>query len=135
MNLEDIFAGLSRPSHLCSGHNNTYNLRHDVLEFPDRVEVYVDLPPGAHTSVEILDRELTLTVERNLKHAEGATYLREERFTGKVVGTFHIGEGLLTDQVNAEEREGVLIVTIPREPQKVPRKIPVTGDAQGPPGE
>lgn len=102
--------------------------RADVEEYADRFEIFVDLPGVDAKAVEItLERGvLTLAGERNtVKATEEVLNGRRERATGRFHRRFILPESVDSENVKARSRDGVLEVTIPKQPKAQPRRIEV----------
>jgi len=102
----------------------------DINEYPDRFELYVDLPGVDPKSVEItLDNDvLTLSGERPLAKRAGqdqALRQRIERSHGRFHRRFILPETVDTERVSAKGRDGVLELTIAKQAKAQPRRIRV----------
>jgi len=105
----------------------------DIHEYPDRFELYVDVPGVDPSRVELtLDGGvLTLSGER----AEMSTDKRTEDLQGRRIerghGHFHrrfvLPDTADGDKVNATGKNGVLTVVIPKQVKAVPRRIQIDG--------
>jgi len=104
----------------------------DIIEYVDRFELHVDLPGVEPNTVELtLDRGvLTLAGERSDRgngHQEGAQFQRSERGQGRFHRRFVLPETVDGEKVNATGKNGVLTVTIPKQPKALPRRIQIAG--------
>jgi HSP20 family protein len=101
----------------------------DVEEYTDRFLVTVDLPGVAASDVEIsLERGvLTLSGERRPTES-GAPLLhrRAERGRGRFHRRFILPETANGEAVEAKSKDGVLQITIPKQPSAMPRRISVS---------
>ncbi len=103
----------------------------DIHEFGDHFHLYVDLPGVDPAQVEItLDNGvLTITGERNPPTAtsdgEKMTRHRAERGHGQFHRRFILPDTVDADKVKAEDRFGVLEITIPKQAKAQPRRIQV----------
>lgn len=101
--------------------------RADVLSGKDGVTVYVDLPGALETDVEISVERDVLTITANpTTRFEDSIPLRHEEFRlTPLRRRIALSEGLDTEHIAAEMRDGVLRVTIPHRRAPEPRKITV----------
>jgi HSP20 family protein len=108
----------------------------DIHEYPDRFELYVDVPGVNPNSVELTleDGILALSGERSAKgstNGEGAPqYQRNERSQGQFYRRFVLPDTVDSDKVNATGKDGVLTVTIPKEAKAMPRRIQIADEAR-----
>jgi len=106
----------------------------DITEYVDRFELNVDLPGVEPNTVELtLDRGvLTLAGERSDRFANGqqpdsVQFQRSERGQGRFHRRFVLPETVDGEKVNATGKNGVLTVTIPKQPKAQPRRIQIAG--------
>src|ERR1700690_3757481 len=93
----------------------------DINEYPDRFELYVDVPGVNPNSVDLTldDGVLTLSGERGAKgstNGESAPqYRRIERSQGQFYRRFVLPDTVDSERVNATGKDGVLTITIPKQ--------------------
>jgi HSP20 family protein len=106
----------------------TFTPRVDILEQPDRLVLYVDLPGVKADDVELNFEkgELTVRAARQVP-ARGGRCLVEQFEAGEFYRTFLISQDIAADQITADLRNGVLTVNLPRSAAALPRKIVVKG--------
>jgi HSP20 family protein len=102
----------------------------DIHEYPDRFELYIDLPGVDPTRVDLtLDGGiLTLSGERRQatrKDSEDAQGRRVERGHGQFHRRFVLPDTVDSEKVNATGSHGVLTVTIPKQAKAMPRRIQI----------
>lgn len=102
----------------------------DITEYPNRFELQVDLPGVDVSEVEITLEAgvLTLAGERKLeKPADEQAVLnhRRERGLGKFYRRFILPDTVDADGVQASGHNGVLQISIPKQPKAQPRRIQV----------
>jgi HSP20 family protein len=102
----------------------------DIHEYPNRFELYVDLPGVDPSTVELtLDGGiLTLSGERRLplrKDSEEVQGSRLERGQGQFHRRFVLPDTVDSEKVNATGSHGVLTVTIPKQAKAMPRRIQI----------
>ncbi|MCU0759822.1 MAG: Hsp20/alpha crystallin family protein [Steroidobacteraceae bacterium] len=105
----------------------------DIHEYPERFELYVDLPGVDTTKVDLTleDGVLTISGER-LPESSGndrqeLQYRRTERGHGRFYRRFVLPDTADDDNVKATGRNGVLTVTIPKQARALPRRITISG--------
>ncbi len=102
--------------------------RADVLSGKEGVTVYVDLPGAVEKDVDIsVERDvLTITASPSMSFG-GELPLRHEEFRlAPFRRRIALSEGLDTEHIAAQMRDGVLRVTIPHRRAPEPRKIAVS---------
>lgn len=100
----------------------------DIQEFADRFLLQVDLPGVNPDSVELtLDNgTLTLSGEREkIAYEDAPVRERRERGFGRFHRQFILPETVDADGVKATDRNGVLVVEIPKQAKAQPRRIKV----------
>jgi HSP20 family protein len=102
----------------------------DIHEYADRFEFYVDLPGVDPAKVDLtLDGGiLSLSGERPQparKEGEDAQGRRMERGHGQFHRRFVLPDTVDSEKVNATGNQGVLTVTIPKQPKTMPRRIQI----------
>jgi HSP20 family protein len=104
-------------------------------EFPavnlweDNENVYAECElPGVRTEdldISVVGNELSIKGRRSQTSEPQATYHRRERGVGSFSRTLHVPSEIAADQVQANLREGVLCVTMPKAESAKPRKVQV----------
>jgi HSP20 family protein len=108
----------------------------DIYEDQDSITLEADLPgmkPGDF-NLSIENYKLTLSGERKLeKENKGDNWHRVERSYGSFTRTFSLPPTVNVDEVNAEFKDGVLLVTLPKREEVKARQIQVAvkTDARG----
>ena len=102
----------------------------DVHETADRYVVRADLPGVDPKNIEITaeDGVLTLKGERQAQKRENAQdggLERLERVAGSFVRRFTLPETAQADAITATHSNGVLELSIPKQPKREPRRIKV----------
>jgi HSP20 family protein len=102
----------------------------DIHEYPDRFELYVDLPGVDPSKVELtLDGGiLTLSgerIEQLSKPGDDPQARRTERGVGSFHRRFVLPDTVDGEKVNATGKNGVLTVTIPKQAKALPRRIQI----------
>jgi len=106
----------------------TFTPRVDILEMPEELVLYLDLPGVRAEDVEIdFQRgELTVRARRESPPRKGQ-WLVEEYEVGDFSRSFLISQDLAADRIHAELKGGVLTVHLPRADAAQPRRISVKG--------
>jgi HSP20 family protein len=101
----------------------------DIHEDNNAITLEADLPglkPGDF-ELSIENYTLTLRGERNIeKKDEGKNYHRVERSYGSFTRTFSLPQTVNVEDVQAEFKDGVLRVTLPKREEVKPRQIQIS---------
>lgn len=120
----DPFRELSRGPTLARA--ETFVPKFDVKETKDAYVFKADLPgiKEEDLDVSLHGNRLSISGKREEeKREEGETWYTYERSHGDFSRSFTLPEGVDTEHVNAELKEGVLHVTLPKVPEAKPKKI------------
>ncbi len=101
----------------------------DIYEDQNSIRLEADLPgmKAEDFNLSIENYKLTLTGERKFeKEDKGENFHRIERSYGSFTRTFSLPSTVNVDDVNAEFRDGVLRVTLPKREEVKARQINVT---------
>lgn len=105
-----------------------FNPNFEVKETHDGYVFKADLP-GVHdkdVDINLKGNRLTISGKREEEERrEGETYFAYERSYGTFSRTFTLPEGVDPERVNAELKEGVLTVTIPKTEEQKAKRIQV----------
>jgi HSP20 family protein len=100
----------------------------EVKETKDGYLFKADLP-GVKLSdidVSVTGNRIQISGKREAeKEDKGDTYYTYERSYGSFTRAFTLPEGIHAEQINADLRDGVLSVLVPKTPEAQPKKIPV----------
>ncbi len=107
----------------------------DIYEDNDAIVVRAELagvkPEDVSISVE--NNVLTLSGERKLERSEDCEgYHRIESSYGMFTRSFVLPESVKPEEVEADMKEGILRVRIPKKPEVAPRRIQLKGQAETP---
>ena len=99
----------------------------DVTPDAEGVTISADVPgvPPSAINVAVDGRKLTISGERTSEHESNGAYQVRERRSGTFSRTFYLSDDLDTAAVEAECRDGVLSLRIPKRPEAKPRQIEV----------
>ncbi|MCG3136963.1 MAG: hypothetical protein HJJLKODD_00804 [Phycisphaerae bacterium] len=106
-----------------------YTPRVDIVEQAEQLLLIADLPGVRAADVEIKYEKGELAIHGHVAErlSDQSRFVRREYGVGDFHRTFQIGEGIDTQQIEAEMRDGVLTVALPKTPQLRPRTIKVSG--------
>ena len=98
----------------------------DLCETADAFIVTAELPGLAREQVriEVHDGRLTLHGRRDSR-VPCEQYHQVERGHGEFSRTFALPPSVLVDRISADLRDGVLTITVPKAPEKGPRRVDV----------
>jgi HSP20 family protein len=102
----------------------------DVRESKDRYVFQADLPGFRDEDVDISlnGNRLTIAGKREAEQVERSdTFYCSERSHGSFARSFTLPEGVNADQIDAELRDGILSVHVPKVPEAQPRRIELQG--------
>ncbi|XP_061374946.1 17.1 kDa class II heat shock protein-like [Gastrolobium bilobum] len=100
----------------------------DILDYPDSYKFVVDMPGLKSEQIKVNMEDDTLVVcgerkrDKDKDHKEGVKYLRMERRHGKFLKKFQLPDNANCDQICACYQDGVLTVTVHKNPPPVPKK-------------
>lgn len=100
----------------------------DIREEDSRFVLRADLPGVDPKDIEVTmdDGVLTLRGKRDLEQREEREgYRRVERVTGQFFRRFTLPDTADSDAISARSQQGVLEVSIPKQPKVQPRRIAV----------
>jgi HSP20 family protein len=99
----------------------------NVWEEGDNFYVEAELPGVRHEDldIQVVGNTLTLKGQRGGSAPEGVAYHRQERGTGEFVRVVRVPSEVNADKVEAELKDGVLRLTLPKAEVAKPRKIQV----------
>ncbi|MGW8302881.1 MAG: Hsp20/alpha crystallin family protein [Desulfobacterales bacterium] len=100
----------------------------DMFDNDDKIVIKAELPGMKKDdfSVDVKDRVLTLSGERHYDNeVKEENYYRRERAYGKFKRAFHLPADVDANNINAEFKEGVLRVEIPKPEAQKPKQITV----------
>ena len=107
----------------------------NLAETEENYEVTLDLPGlrPEEVQVEFQDGHLVVSGERKSEHEEsGKKFHRVERSYGTFRRSISLPGSVDENRIDAEFRDGVLRVTLPKSAQQRGRQIHVRGEAGGP---
>jgi HSP20 family protein len=109
---------------------STFNPQFEVKENADGIYIHADLPGIDEKDLEIsmTGNRLTISGKRESEQKEeNTTYYTYERSYGTFSRSFTLPEGVDSEHVGAELKNGVLTLHLPKKPELKPRKISIKG--------
>ncbi len=105
----------------------------NVWDRTDAIMVEMELPGVKNDQIDIsvTGGELTIKVNRPDETQQGMVFHRRERPVGAFHRSLRLPVEVDSNRVEAELRNGVLTITLPKAESAKPRKINVTGADQG----
>jgi HSP20 family protein len=100
----------------------------DVTEAIDHIDLRIDLPGLKRSDIEITVEDGQLAISGNREETtldDGAGRLRRERRFGSFSRRFTLGERFDTDAIQAEYRDGVLSLRVPKRAAAVAKRIDI----------
>jgi HSP20 family protein len=106
-----------------------FNPSVDIYEIENEIIVLADMPgvKAKDLSIDLKENILTLDGDIEEKESSGEEFLAREYQTGRYYRQFSISEQIDQSKINAELKDGVLQLTLPKAEKAVPRKIQVKG--------
>jgi HSP20 family protein len=106
----------------------TFTPRVDIIETPEELLLYADLPGVRSEDVDVRfeNGELILHGKCPPRH-QPANFLRNEFEVGDFYRVFTLNESIDAEKIVAELKQGVLTVHLPKSEALKPRKITVKG--------
>ncbi len=101
-------------------------MKTDVKEVEDAFEIIMDLPgvEKEDIQIELKDGYLTVSASKTtqFESGENCRYIRKERFEGSAKRSFFVGDFANEENIRASYNNGVLKLTIPKEPEPEPEQ-------------
>lgn len=96
----------------------------DILETPDEIRVFADVPGYDSDDVEVLcdDSTLTILARRDTEEEEDATWIQRERAT-EIQREFQLPARALVDEAEATCENGVCTITLPKSEEGRQKRI------------
>ena len=99
----------------------------DIFETPEALTLVADMPgvPNDKVTIDIKDNHLVISGEISPLLGEGETMLLQEYRTGDYQREFHLGANIDQARIEANMKDGVLRLLLPKAEKAKPRKIEV----------
>lgn len=107
--------------------NRVYRPYIDIQETPEELTLLADLPGASADGVDVTFENGTLTLHAKVadRGVTGANYLWREYGVGDFHREFTVSEAIDAERIQAEFRDGVLTLHLPKTPVAKPRRITV----------
>ncbi|WP_022668482.1 Hsp20/alpha crystallin family protein [Desulfospira joergensenii] len=115
------FNGFFNDPQLFPRETRVWNPLVDILDQEDAVVLNVELPglSKEDISIDIKEKVLTIKGERKLEQEEKKeNYYKRERSFGCFQRSFSLSDDILTDEVSADFKDGILKITLKKNPAK-----------------
>jgi|SRR5919198_654399 HSP20 family protein len=121
-----LWAGFGRQGQLFTGWSPAL----DLYQNKDNVIAVIELPGMRKEEIEISLHDGTLTIagERKSEASNGEQAERTERYVGKFRRSIGLPVRVDASKVNANYRDGILTVTLPKAEEAKPKQIQVQAD-------
>lgn len=110
------------------GDEVAFNAAFEVKETKDAFVFKADLPgiKAEDLDVKLTQNRLTVSGKREAEKTEkGDTFYTYERSYGSFTRSFTLPEGVAAEKIDADLKDGVLTVTLPKKPEAQPKQIAV----------
>lgn len=125
--IDQVFKGVGRGTAFLPGIGAGEYPRMNLSE--DENNYYVEaLVPGIKPEdldLNLMRGALTLSGQRKKDEKKGYTWHRHERGSGKFMRTIELPDSIDGEKVDAEYRNGLLLITLPKPQSEQPKKISV----------
>lgn len=105
--------------------NNSWAAAASVWEDDDHFHIALDLPGVAADDLDVTIDDGNLVVTALRKDADDRRYVHNERRFGEISRTITLPDTVDPDSIDAEYTSGVLVVTLSKRPEVLPRKVQV----------
>lgn len=100
----------------------------DIVEDQDHFSVTLEIPGLKKDEIKVTLQDQTLTISGEKKREaeeKNKTYHRVERSYGTFVRTFELPSDVDANKINAEFKDGILMITLPKSEESKPKEIQV----------
>ena len=116
----DLFDDFFRDDFFNKKENNL--MKTDIKEKKDKYIIEMDLPgyEKQNINLSLKDGYLSVTakVENEKNEEDDEKFVRRERFFGECSRSFYVGEGLTEEDIQAEFKNGILKIDVPKKEEK-----------------
>ena len=100
-------------------------MKTDIKEKKDKYITDVDLPGFSKENINLSLENGYLNISAKVNHEEkndedDEKFVRRERFYGECSRSFYVGEDITEEDINAEFRDGILKIEVPKKEEKLP---------------
>ncbi len=97
-------------------------MKTDIREKKDKYIVDVDLPGFSKENIQLSLENGYLNIhakmDKNEEKKDEEKFIRRERFMGECTRSFYLGEEIKEEDINAEFKDGILKITIPKKEEQ-----------------
>ena len=125
--LEETVRALS-PNTSRDSEQEAWSPKVDIYEDDDRYILKADLPGLNKEDIQVDLNDKTLRISGEKKDVEKTSkdnYVRLERKYGKFVRSFTVSDNIVTQNIKANYKDGVLEVTLPKKEEAKPKQLKV----------
>lgn len=100
----------------------------DIVEHEDSVMIKADMPGLEKSDIKVVVNDGLLTIEGSRKEEHNETskgFMRSERFVGNFARSFNLPAWADASKIDANYKNGVLEVTIPKTEKARPKEIDI----------
>ena len=103
----------------------------DIADLGDRYEIHVEMPgiPKDDINIEVTSNNIEISAEhKEQSEDKGKNWLRRERGSTSFYRSLEVPEELKTDKVDAELKDGILNLTLPKlepKPKQESKKVKI----------
>ena len=93
----------------------------DIVDRNDTILINIEVPGVQKDdfNVSIVDKVLTISGQRKFEKSEGKdTYYRKERIYGSFKRSFSLSDDIITDEICADYKAGILTITLKKNTTK-----------------
>ena len=122
---DHVFGREAKPG---SANRQTWSPRVHVTESETEYQMQIELPGvnAGDVSLEMKDNHLIVAGSKQLDElADGIKRLRDERLSGEFERVFEFSQQVDSDRIEAEFKNGILAITLPKSETVLPRKIEI----------
>ena len=116
----DLFDDFFKDDHFFDKKVN-HLMKTDIKQKGDKYLVEVDLPgfEKENINIELKDGYLVISAHSESEQEDNETkYIHKEKFYGECSRSFYIGDDINKEDITAEFKNGILIVTVPKKDEK-----------------
>lgn len=129
--LDDLFWPLAERTQPTTALTQRRTPPMDVADMGDRYEMHLEMPgiPKDNINIEVTPNGVEISAEHNeSKEEKDKNWLRRERSSMKFYRSLELPEELKTDDIDAELKDGILTLKLPKvepKPEHKPKKIKI----------
>ena len=100
----------------------------DIYDNDEKITIKAELPGVDKKDIQVDVKDGILTITGELSHeneVKEENYHRKERASGKFYRSFTLPEGLDPEKIDADYKDGILKIKIPKAEEKKPKEITV----------